>query len=220
MAARRPDARHTALRALLLAAAAVLPMTPVAAGEAPREIVIDADGIQINYQTNTLRMPNVEISQETPRGRLSIRADEATARGSEPRFDNSEWEFRGAVRIEYEGAELNASSATVSFVRNRINHALVLGSPATFSHLAPDSKQRRQGRARSIEFDMPLGQLRLEGDAWFSDGSNEVTTEAIVYNMNDRSMENVRGPDPGNRVRMTIRPESLAPPDKTIPVRP
>lgn len=206
MAATRPEALLRVLACLALACLAMATAGPAWAGAAGGEFVINADGIQIDYANNTLRMPNVDILQESPR-RMRIRAEEAVAKGSEPKFDNSEWEFKGAVRIEFADGELEADSATVRFAGNQLAHALVTGAPARFSHQIKGSSRRSQGRARTIEYDLPRNRLRLAGGAWYSDGSNEVETEALVYNLADRSVQNERGPNPENRVRMTIRPE-------------
>jgi lipopolysaccharide export system protein LptA len=51
--------------------------------------------------------------------------------------------------------------------------------------------------------------VRLSGEAWYSDGRNEVKTAAILYNMKDRSFQTERGESEDNRVRMTIRPDTV-----------
>jgi lipopolysaccharide transport protein LptA len=141
---------------------------------------------------------------------MSIRADQATARGKDRNVDDSQWEFRGNVRIEYQGAQLNADTATVTFANKQLGQATVVGQPATFAHQAKGSSQRNQGRARSIEFNAAKGTLRLSGGAWFSDGRNEVSTAAVVYNLADRSAASEPGSG-DNRVRTTIRPEAKNP---------
>lgn len=194
----------TALAApVALPAAAALPATAALAGE----YRIEADGLELDYSNRTLRMPNIVIRQESPQGTLLIRAREATAKGTEPSFESAVWNFSGDVHIEYAGGQLDADSAQLTFERNRLQHARVDGAPARFSHQLPDSTQTNRGSARRIEMDVPTSRVRLSGNAWYTDGRNEVTTEAIVYNMKDRSWESERGSLPENRVIMTIRPE-------------
>lgn len=221
MAAARADLPQRLLPALLVTLAFTLQGGAAGAAEPVADITIEAAGFHLNYADNTLRLPNVVIQQDSPQGRMLIRADEAIARGTEPSFDNSAWEFRGAVHIEFAGGELDADSADVRFRGNRPSTARVVGAPARFSHQMKDSAQRNQGRARTIDFDMQKGTVRLAGDAWYSDGRNEITTEAILYSLADRSAQNERGPAEGNRVRMTIRPGSGAvPPATDAPVTP
>jgi lipopolysaccharide transport protein LptA len=196
--------RHLLLLvATALASPAALPAAAALAGE----YRIEADGLELDYTNRTLRMPNIVIRQDSPQGSLLIRAREATAKGTEPSFESAIWNFSGDVHIESAGGQLDADSAQLTFERNRLQHARVDGAPARFSHQLPDSAQRNRGSARRIEMDVPGSRVRLSGNAWYTDGRNEVTTEAIVYNMKDRSWESERGTAPENRVIMTIRPE-------------
>jgi lipopolysaccharide transport protein LptA len=192
------------LVAAALAAPAALPADAALSGE----FRIEADGLELDYTNHTLRMPNIVIRQESPQGTLLIRALEATAKGTEPSFESAVWNFSGDVHIEYADGRLDADRAELTFERNRLQQARVEGAPAQFSHQLPGSEQRNRGSARRIEMDVPRSRVRLSGNAWYTDGRNEVTTEAIVYDMKDRSWESERGTAPENRVIMTIRPEA------------
>jgi lipopolysaccharide export system protein LptA len=208
VAALRPDPRRRASTRLSAAVSLVLLAGSLGAAEPPGEIQIEADGLQLDYAANTLRMPNIVIRQDTPQGSLLIRAAEATARGTEPSFQNSQWKFSGSVHIEYLDGVLDADTAQLTFADNRLQQAVVDGNPAQFSHQPRGSTQRNRGSARRIEMDVPRARVRLSGNAWYTDGRNEVTTAAILYDMKDRSFETERGESEENRVRMTIRPET------------
>src|SRR5512139_918907 len=138
MAVSRAD--RLRLPALLATLALAVHGEADAAAAITADITIEAEGLQLNYADNTLRLPNVVIQQDSPQGRMLIRAEEAIARGSEPSFDNSAWEFRGAVHIEYNGGVLDADTADVSFKGNRPSTARVVGQPANFSHQIRDSE--------------------------------------------------------------------------------
>ena len=210
MAASLPDRLLLPLPALALLLLAApwhrLPAAEPAALPAPAIDVV-SDSFHIDYQSNTLRLPNVEIRQ----GDMLIRASEAVARGVELSFANSQWEFRGAVHIEFAGGDLDADRATAEFAGNRLQLARVTGAPARFSHQIKDAASRSQGRADTIEYDVPKGRIRLAGKAWYSDGRNEVVTHALVYSLINRSVENERGEGEDSRVRLTIRPDTPAP---------
>lgn len=210
----RARARRAAAASRVAAALCLLlaPAATLQAGAAPAgEFQIEADGLQLDYAANTLRMPNIVIRQQSPQGNLLIRAREATARGTEPSFENSQWTFTGDVHIEYQDGVLDADTARLSFSGNRLQRAQVDGSPARFSHQPRGSSQRNQGSAQRIEMDVARQRVRLSGNAWYTDGRNEVTTAAIIYNMQDRSIETERGEGEENRVRMTIRPDAQTP---------
>lgn len=164
-------------------------------------IIVNTGGMKISAN-NTLQLRDAIITnrQET----MMIRAKEANAQGVELSFNNSQWEFRGDVHIEVDGAVLDATTATVRFSSNRLGTAHVVGSPAQFSHLLKGSTQRNQGRAGTIDYDAGKSLLRLDGGAWYSDGRNEINSPYLVYNLGDRSLE--KEAREGERVILTIRP--------------
>ncbi len=198
-----PPDRIVRTCAWLLTAGLLWAPQSLTSAEADEPIDIEAEGIKIDYSNRILRLPKVTIRQ----GKSLIRADEAIARGVEPRLGDSEWEFRGAVHIEFENGELNADSAKVRFVDDRLHTAIVTGAPANFSHRLQDQPEPHQGRAKTITFDAPLARLRLAGEAWYSDGRNEITTATLVYSLSDRSVENERSASEDSRVRIRIRPK-------------
>ena len=175
-------------------------------------IIVNTGGMKISAN-NTLQLRDAIITnrQET----MMIRAKEANAQGAELSFNNSQWEFRGDVHIEVDGAVLDAATATVRFTSNRLGTAHVVGSPAKFSHLLKGSTQRNQGRAGTIDYDAGKSLLRLDGGAWYSDGRNEITSPFLVYNLGDRSLE--KEAREGERVILTIRPGTSSTPAPTTP---
>jgi len=174
-------------------------------------IIVNTGGMKVTA-SNTLELRDgivITNRQET----MMIRAREADAQGTELSFNNSQWEFRGDVHIEVDGAVLDAATATVRFSSNRLGSARVVGSPATFSHVLKGSTQRNQGRAGKIDYDAGKSLLRLDGGAWYSDGRNEITSPFLVYNLADRSLE--KEAREGERVILTIRPGTS--PSQTSP---
>ena len=179
-------------------------------------IIVNTGGMQISAN-NTLQLRDgiiITNKQET----MMIRAKEANAQGVELSFNNSQWEFRGDVHIEVDGAVLDAATATVRFTSNRLGSAHVVGSPAQFSHVMKGSTHRNQGRAGTIDYDAGKSLLRLDGGAWYSDGRNEITSPFLVYNLADRSLE--KEAREGERVILTIRPGTSAPAPSPAPTSP
>lgn len=186
----------------------ILPLLPLlvavattALGAADSVIDIDAGSLQVDTGANRLLLRPVEIRQ----GGMTIRADEAWVNGVELNFSNSEWQFRGAVHIVFDGGELNADNATARFITNRLQSAQVTGAPARFSHQATGAAEPSHGQADTINYDVRQARVRLEGQVQFFDGRGEFATRApLTYNLSDRSVSS-------ERVQITIRPEAVAP---------
>jgi hypothetical protein len=141
------------LRVMALLAGLSL-LTPAGAAQhtAPvTEANIDVEGStpKVNLNAGTWMMRDVTLRQGP--GTL-IRAQETSASGLSESYQNSQWEFKGTVHIEFNGAVLDADSAVAQFADNRIQQVRVMGSPALFSHQLKDAAQRNQGRAQTIEY--------------------------------------------------------------------
>ena len=192
-----------ALAAALLAVAAAggLAAAPL---DARAPINLDAASSDFDYRNNTLLFKRVRITQ----GPLAVEAQEASATGLE--FENSEWTLKGQVRITVPDGKLASDTATVKFKDNQIASARVRGTPAVFEQRLEKTGQLAQGRAESIEYDVGNGTVRLIGDAWLSDGQNEIRGRTLVYDIGrQRVAANPGETEPGG-VRITINPKEPA----------
>ena len=181
--------------ALLVGAAAAAPLD----SRAP--INLEAASSDFDYRNNTLLFRRVKITQ----GPLTVEAQEANATGLE--FVNSQWTLRGQVRITLPDGKLTADTATVSFKDNQIVHAQIRGAPAMFEQRLEKTGQLARGRAESIEYDVRNDTVQLVGDAWLSDGQNEIRGRTLVYDIGrQRVAANPGGTEPGG-VRITINPQ-------------
>jgi len=203
-------------RAALLFGCALLAGAPAwaATHDAQAPINLEAASTDFDYRNNTLLFRRVKVSQ----GTLQVEAQEASATGLE--FENSQWSFKGQVRITVPDGKLASDLATVAFRDNQISRAVVQGNPATFEQRLEDGRLA-QGRAKSIEYDVRAGTVRLLGDAWLSDSRNEIRGATLVYDItNERVAANPDQTDPGG-VRITINPQEKAPvPPEPAPQEP
>ena len=189
----------------LLAPATVL---AAAAPRASQPIALDAASSDFDYKNNSLRFREIRLSQ----GVLRVEAAEALATGLN--FDNSQWTFRGAVKITTADGTLTSDTATVDFRDNTLARALINGSPATFSQqrppAAPGGKPRQvHGAAGRIDYDLAAGTVRLSESATLSDGANEITGKTLVYGLRDQRVLANPGEQSAERVRITIQPGTL-----------
>ena len=200
-------------RALAAALLAVTVAGPVAAAplDSQAPINLEAASSDFDYRNNTLLFKRVKITQ----GPLTVEAQEASATGLE--FVNSQWTLKGQVRITMPDGKLASDTATVSFKDNQIVRAQIRGAPAVFEQRLEKSGQLAQGRAGSIEYDVRNGTVQLAGDAWLSDGQNEIRGEKLVYDIGrQRVAANPGGTEPGG-VRITINPKEPAGQKKPAP---
>jgi len=200
-------------RALAAALLAVTVAGPAAAAplDSQAPINLEAASSDFDYRNNTLLFKRVKITQ----GPLTVEAQEASATGLE--FVNSQWTLKGQVRITMPDGKLASDTATVSFKDNQIVRAQIRGAPAVFEQRLEKSGQLAQGRAGSIEYDVRNGTVQLAGDAWLSDGQNEIRGEKLVYDIGrQRVAANPGGTEPGG-VRITINPKEPAGQKKPAP---
>jgi lipopolysaccharide transport protein LptA len=166
-------------------------------------ISLQAASSDFDYRNNTLRFRQVQVTQ----GNVSVAADEANATGLN--FENSSWTFRGHVRIEVEGGSLSSDEASVTFVNNQIERAVVNGSPASFEHKLTDSEDVARGNAATIHYDFASGTVRLTHDAYLTDGRNDIRGQTLVYSIAEQRVLADAGEQGDDRVRITINPRSL-----------
>jgi lipopolysaccharide transport protein LptA len=203
---RRPGPTLLGWVALLFAG-----ITHAAITDTSLPINLTAASSDFDYKNNTVVFTKVTVTQ----GEMSVEAQ--TARATGLNFDNAEWRLEGQVRIVVPDGKLTSDTAEVTFRENIITRAVVRGSPARFEQRLEDTKQLAQGRAGSIEYDVDKNTVRLHGDAWLSDGQNEIRGNTLVYNIGaQRVVANPDERDPGG-VRITINPNELRDPKKKDP---
>ncbi len=206
MAASFPSAHRRALLALAALQLVAPAPVPAATHDARAPIDLEAASSDFDYKNNTLLFKRVRISQ----GPLQVEAMEASATGLN--FENSQWTFKGQVRITVPDGKLAANDAAVTFRDNEITRAVIRGTPATFEQRLSDSRQLAQGRANTIEYDVQASTVRLVGAAWLTDGQNEIRGNTLVYDIGQqRVAANPDETDPGG-VRITILPKETPQP--------
>jgi len=200
MAASFHNSAHRPLSAALLGV-----LLACGASAAPYDkqapINLEAASSDFDYRNNTLVFRQIRITQ----GQLTVEAAEASATGLE--FSNAQWILKGDVRITVPDGKLAASDAVVSFRDNQIARATVRGAPASFEQRLKENDQLARGRADVIEYDVRNGTVQLSGDAWLSDGQNEIRGTMLIYDIaRQRVAANPGATEPGG-VRITINPK-------------
>ena len=200
MAASRPEFPGWPATTLLAAGALATWVAATAAPNTGLPINLEAASSDFDYRNNTLLFRRVRITQ----GTMEVEADEARANGLN--FENSEWNLSGSVHILVPDGRLNSGEAQVIFRNNEISRAVIRGQPASFEQRLKDEQRLARGRASAIEYNVEAGTVRLSGDAWLTDGQNEIRGDTLIYDIGQqRIVANPTGKDPGG-VRITINP--------------
>jgi lipopolysaccharide transport protein LptA len=165
-------------------------------------INLEAASTDFDYKNNSLVFKRVRITQ----GGMQVDAEEARATGLN--FDNSEWELKGDVRITVPDGSLSSNEATVTFRNNEIMRAVIVGTPASFEQKLRESQQLARGRAGKITYDVKASTVQLNGDAWLTDGQNQIEGATLIYNIGQqRVAANPDATTPGG-VKITINPKT------------
>jgi lipopolysaccharide transport protein LptA len=212
MATSSHSPRHRCATLLALGALLASGLAVAAEYDAKAPINLEAASSDFDYRNNTLVFSRVKITQ----GGLVVEAQEANATGLE--FENSQWTLKGQVRITVPDGKLASDSATVSFRDNQIVSAQVRGTPATFEQRLKENRQLAQGRAKDIEYDVRNGTVQLSGDAWLSDGQNEIRGQKLVYDIGKQRVAANPGATEAGGVKITINPKQQ--PDSKAPASP
>ncbi len=144
-------------------------------------------------------------------------------------FNDSNWTLDGNVRIrsDEQQSKLSSDRAVVQFRNSEIQRITMTGEPAQFEQRNPDSGLITRGHAREMVYEAGAGTVRLVGsaveNAWISDGSREIQTPQLVYDIRRAEIRSTGGDsaDGGkggsganDRVRITIDPRASKGPAK------
>lgn len=171
-----------------------------AAPDAALPIELNAEFSEFDRRNNTLAFRRLRIVQ----GALSITAAEATANPAD--FTDSVWTFTGNVVVQDATTRVECERAELTFVGNALRRAVLRGTPARFQQTRKDETAPTQGRANVVEYDFPAGTIHLTGEAWLSDGSNEISGTAISYDLRREVVTADSGESGEVRMRITPPP--------------
>lgn len=202
-----PDSRRRRLLTVLAGCGALSWLAPSFGARAPASnIEVHAKGrVRWNFNEGTQVLEqDVELRQAPD---TLIRADRAEGSNlPDGNFDNGHWILSGAVHIEFDGAVLDADSATVQFADGRIESIQVQGTPALFSHPSGTTGQRNQGRANVIAYDGIRRLVRFTGRTAYAFGPYEGTAvKPLVYNLDSTELATDKGSDDNSRIIFTFR---------------
>jgi lipopolysaccharide transport protein LptA len=155
----------------------------------------------LDAERNRVVLYDFDIVDMT-RGISHLKADRAEGDGLD--FANSRWVLTGHVQLFIPEGQMSADKSTVLFASQRIESMTAEGAPAEFEHPLGNG-QKAHGHAHAIEYDVARNEVQLHGDAWLTDGCNEITSEHITYDLVSQRVRADSVPGNDERVHGVVR---------------
>ena len=161
---------------------------------------IFAETMDFDGKTSTYIYTGVQFSQ----GDISIRSDEGRATISDQ--DLGSWSFEGNVVIDVSSGRIECHSAELFFDGNVLSKAVVLGSPATFLMRRSESDDITRAEAGRLLYDVRKGVIEFSEQATITESGNQISSNYLVYNINERRINADSSGAEDDRVRITYTP--------------
>lgn len=163
-------------------------------------VIIDADRTDYDGKTSMLKFSGLRLTQ----GGISIQADIAHA--SRMDFDDSVWRFSGNVLFDVEEGRVTCDTADLRFTDFKLLNAKISGSPATFEFLRPGSEESTYAEAAELIYDVERGVIEFSGGATITEGGNQISSESLIYNIQEQRINAVSSGNGDDRVTVTYTP--------------
>ncbi len=135
-------------------------------------------------------------------GRVAIEAEEG--RVTDRNDAEGVWLFNGNVVIDVENGRIECDTANLVFEDFSLSTATVTGTPASFTLTRPGNDDVTHAEARELTYDVRKGIVEFSGEATIAEGGNQVSSDFLVYNINEQTFSaDSSGED---RVRITYTP--------------
>ena len=165
-------------------------------------ISLDADSTDYDGKSSMLMFRGLRLTQ----GSIGIEADEG--RASKLDFEDSVWHFAGNVVIDTENGHIESDAADLRFVGHQLRLATITGAPASFEMRRPNSDKVTYAEAGRLEYDFAAGVVEFSEQATISEGGNLISSNYLVYNIQEQRINAQSGGEGDPRVRITYTPGS------------
>lgn len=163
---------------------------------------IFAETMDFDGKTSTYIYTGVQFSQ----GDISIRSDEGRATVNDE--DRGSWSFEGNVIIDVSNGRIECQSAELFFDGNVLVKAVVSGSPATFLMRRSESGDTTRAEAGRLLYDVQKGIIEFSEHATITESGNQISSNYLVYNINERRINADSSGTEDDRVRVIYTPSN------------
>ena len=163
-------------------------------------INIDAESTGYLADESVLTFTKLNLSQ----GGVSISADRGEA--SKLDFENSTWRFEGNIIINLENGRIESDFAHLEFEGHQIKIARIQGSPAMLLIDREAEVERTSAIANRIDYDFQRSLIDFTGNVSIQEGGNQISSEYLIYNIKDQSIQAQSNSDDNSKVKITYTP--------------
>ena len=163
-------------------------------------INIDAESTGYLADESVLTFTKLNLSQ----GGISISADRGEA--SKLDFENSTWKFEGNIRITLENGSIDSDFAHLEFEGHQIKIARIQGDPAKLIIYREDQITKTSAIANRIDYDFQKSLIDFTGNVSIQEGGNQISSEYLVYNIKNQSIQAQSDSKDNSKVKITYTP--------------
>ena len=187
---------------LLVAAAVAAPSSHAQINNLRLPISLDADSTDYDGKNSMLLFEGLRLTQ----GNIGVQADRGLA--SKLDFEDSVWQFSGNVVIDTENGRIECETADLKFSGHQLAIASISGSPATFELQRLGSEETTYAEAGQLDYDFAAGVIEFSGDAVITEGGNQISSNYLVYNIEEQRINAQSAGEGEPRVKITYTPRA------------
>ena len=165
-------------------------------------ISLDADSTNYDGKSSMLMFEGLRLTQ----GNIGVEADRGLA--SKLDFEDSVWQFTGNVVIDTENGHIECEQADLKFSGHRLEIATITGNPATFEVRRAGAEQTTYAEAGRLDYDFTKGVVEFSGDAVITEGGNQISSNYLVYNIQEQRINAQSAGEGEPRVKITYTPRA------------
>jgi len=161
---------------------------------------LDSETAVFDGKTATYLYTGLRFSQ----GNISIESDEGRAtNGTE---NNRELKFSGNVVIMVNNGRIECDDANLLFTGSTLSSAIVTGSPATYELRRATADDVTHAEAGRLRYDVVAGVIEFSEEATITESGNQIASNYLLYNINERRIKADSSGSDDDRVRITYTP--------------
>lgn len=161
---------------------------------------LDSETAVFDGKTDTYLYTGLRFSQ----GNISIESDEG--RASNGTENNRELKFSGNVVIVVDNGQIECDNADLQFVGSTLSVAIVTGSPATYDLKRATADDVTHAEAGRLRYDVVAGVIEFSDEATITESGNQISSNYLLYNINERRINADSTGSDDDRVRITYTP--------------
>ena len=161
---------------------------------------LDSETAVFDGKTDTYLYTGLRFSQ----GNISIESDEG--RASNGTENNRELKFTGNVVIVVDNGRIECDDADLQFIGSTLSVAIVTGSPATYDLKRATAEDVTHAEAGRLRYDVTAGVIEFSDEATITESGNQISSNYLLYNINERRINADSTGSDDDRVRITYTP--------------